>query len=56
MSFNLSIWNETNALIDHGSNIPPCSINYVFQAYVQKESMMYVVGLTETPYTFDVST
>ena len=59
ISFNLSIWNETNAFTDYGENILPYSIANPSQAYVQRESIVYVVGATNQAlslYAFDVST
>ena len=56
MSFNLSVWNETNAFTDHGEYILPDPIYNPSQSCVQRESIVYVVGTSNRRlYTFDVS-
>ena len=56
ISFNLSIRNDTNAMIDYGAGFYPITPEFS-QAYVQKESIVYVIDKNERKLlAFDVST
>ena len=47
ISFNLSLWNDTNAFVNHGP-ILSISVSSGSQPYVQKEAVVYVVQPGET--------
>ena len=57
ISFNLSIWNDTNAITDHGSDILPYEVMSFGQTYVQNEEIVYLADYqNKNILTFDVST
>ena len=62
ISFNLSIWNDTNAMTDHGSDILPYDVMSLGQAYVQNNDIVYVTDyqdkkiLTFNVFTGDLNT
>ena len=58
ISFNLSIWNESNAFTDYGENILPYHVICHAQSYVQEKGFVYIVGqrFPHSLYAFDVST
>ena len=57
ISFNLSIWNETNAMIDHGSDILPYDVMSFAQTYVQNKEIVYLADIqNKKMLTFNVST
>ena len=57
ISFNLSIWNETTAIIDHSESTLPTWIRSLGQAYVQKAHIVYVIDYNNSNLlAFDVST
>ena len=56
ISFNLSIWNESNATADHSSDITYHIVSSA-QAYVQNQNIVYVIDYNiKKLLTFDVST
>ena len=57
MSFNLSIWNNTNAMIDYGANDLSNHISCNGQSYVQNEDVVYVTaGYMDKILAYDVYT
>ena len=57
ISFNLSIWNETSAIIDHGESVLPISTKSVGQSYVQTADIVYIIDYNNSNLlAFNVST
>ena len=56
MSFNVSIWNKANAIINHGSNVLSHQVSVYGQSYVQKETTVYLVSADSELLSFDMST
>ena len=56
ISFNLSIWNDTNPFLDHGYPLS-YGVSCLSQIYVQTEAVVYVVGYRDTKLlVYNIST
>ena len=56
ISFNVSIWNDTNPFVDHGYPLSYSFTTYG-QSYVQVGDIVYAVGETGAPiYAYDILT